>query len=150
MDDDGEFEALVRRIEPSLRRALTANLPRDSVADAVAEAFAYAWQHRERIMKMENPTGYLYRVAQSRSRSRKHGLLPWASDTTVPDVEPGLVDALRELSPSQLRAVWLVHGCGWTYAETAVALRVSTSTVGSHVSRALDHLRDRLGVTSNG
>ena len=150
MIDDDEFEGLVRRIEPDLRRALAGHLPRDAIADALAEAFAYAWQHRERIMKMENPTGYLYRVAQSRSRSRRQGFLPWDTDTRVPDVEPGLFGALRELSPSQLRAVWLVHGCGWTYGETAVALHVSASTVGSHISRALDHLRDRLGVTSNG
>ena len=150
MDPAQDFEAFVQRIEPSLRRALAGHLHPDDVADAEAEAFAYAWQHRDRVMAMENPGGYLYRVAQSRSRRRKQGFLPWASDSHVPDVEPGLPAALAALSPLQQRAVWLVHGCGWSYAETAEALGTSASTVGSHVSRALERLREQLGVVEHG
>ena len=80
----------MERIEPALRRALSGHLPADEVADAEAEAFAYAWQHRDRVMAMENPGGYLYRVAQSKSRRRKQGFLPWSSDAHVPEIEPGL------------------------------------------------------------
>jgi DNA-directed RNA polymerase specialized sigma24 family protein len=149
-DRDDAFERFVRQIEPELRRALTGNLQRERVSDALAEAFAYAWQHRERVMTMENPSGYLYRVAQSKSRRRRQGWLEWRGDHELPDVEPGLTAALASLSPAQYRAVWLVHGCGWTYAETAVALDVSASTVGSHVSRAMAHLRERLGAVTNG
>lgn len=149
-DHDETFERFVREVEPGLRRALTGHLRADQVPDALAEAFAYAWQHQERVMTMENPTGYLYRVAQSKSRTRRQGWLEWSGDREVPDVEPGLTTALASLSPAQYRAVWLVHGCGWTYADTAVALDVSASTVGSHVSRALTHLRERLGAVTNG
>ncbi len=150
MERDDDFESFVLRTEPGLRRALTGNLPRESVADALAEAFAYAWEHRERVMAMENPSGYLFRVGQSKSRTRRQGWLEWPCDTRVPDIEPGLPDALRELSPAQAQAVWLVHGCEWTYGETAVALDVSPSTVGTHIARAMVRLREHLGVASHG
>jgi DNA-directed RNA polymerase specialized sigma24 family protein len=101
-------------------------------------------------MAMENPGGYLFRVGQSKSRTRKQGWLPWPSDGEMPDFEPGLPLAMQELSPAQSRAVWLVHGCGWTSAETAAALGVSASAVGTHVARALTHLRHRLGVANHG
>jgi len=147
---DAEFEQFVIRTEPGLRRALAGYLARDAVGDALAEAFGYAWEHRRRIMRMEHPTGYLFRVAQSKARIRKQGFLPWSSDDATPDVEPGLARALSALSPAQFHAVWLVHACGWTYRETAEALHMSASTVGSHVSRALGHLRGDLGVVANG
>jgi RNA polymerase sigma-70 factor (ECF subfamily) len=143
---DGEFEAFVQAMDPQLRRALSAHLPPERVADAIAEAFAYAWQHWKRVQEMDNPGGYLYRVAQSKTRSRKQGFLPWPADAELPDYEPGLAPALLELSPAQLRAIWLVHGCGWSHVEAGVALRMSASTVATHVSRALDRLRTRMGV----
>jgi DNA-directed RNA polymerase specialized sigma24 family protein len=148
MTDD--FEGFVSMIDPQLRRALSGHLPAEEVADAIAESFAYAWEYWTRVQMMENPAGYLYRVAQSKARARKQGFLPWPSDSSIPDYEPGLAPALDELSPSQQRAVWLVHGCGWTYTETAVALDISPSTVGTHVSRGMEHLRARLGVPEHG
>jgi DNA-directed RNA polymerase specialized sigma24 family protein len=148
--DDAEFEQFVIRTEPGLRRALSGHLARDAVGDALAEAFAYAWEHRARVMRMEHPTGYLFRVGQSKARTRKQAFLPWSSADAIPEVEPGLVRALTALSPAQFQAVWLVHACGWTYLETAEALHMSASTVGSHVSRALGHLREQLGAVANG
>jgi DNA-directed RNA polymerase specialized sigma24 family protein len=150
MGREGEFEEFVRTTEPGLRRALVGHLAREAVADALAEAFAYAWEHWDRVMRLEHPTGYLFRVAQSKARIRKQGFLPWSSPDATPEVEPALVGALAGLSPAQSRAVWLVHACGWTYAETAEALHMSPSTVGSHVSRALGHLREQLGVAVDG
>ena len=136
--------------EPRLRRALSGHLPPDQVPDAVAEALSYAWQHRDRVLAMDQPTGYLYRVAQSRSRRRRQGFLPWPGDASVPDVEPGLAPALADLPAMQARAVWLVHACGWTHGEAGEALGVSTSTASTHVARGLAALRARLGVRSDG
>jgi DNA-directed RNA polymerase specialized sigma24 family protein len=56
--------------------------------------------------------------------------------------------ALAALPETQRTAVWLVHACQWTYAETAEALGTSVSMVGNHVSRALKQLRDHLEVDS--
>ena len=150
MADDGEFEQFVMRTEPRFGARSPVTWPATPSETRSPEAFAYAWEHRARIMRMEHPTGYLFRVAQSKARIRKQGFLPWSSADTIPDVEPGLVRALSTLSPAQFHAVWLVHACGWTYQETAEALHVSASTVGSHVSRAIGHLREQLGVVTNG
>jgi DNA-directed RNA polymerase specialized sigma24 family protein len=43
----------------------------------------------------------------------------------------------------------MVHACGWTYAETAEALGMSVSAVGTHVSRALAKLRALLEVEND-
>ena len=98
MKNDDAFDRFVREEEPGLRRALTGHLGREQVPDALAEAFAYAWQHRERVMQMENPSGYLYRVAQSKSRTRRQGWLEWSGDHELPDVEPGLAGALSAIT----------------------------------------------------
>lgn len=144
------FEIFVRRVEPQLRRALSGHLAEGRVADAVAEALAYAWEHRDRVLAMERPAGYLYRVAQSRSRRRRQGWLPWSGEDTMPDIEPGLPDALAALPDGQARAVWLVGACGWTHAEAGDALGVSASTISTQVSRALIRLRTALGVMHDG
>jgi hypothetical protein len=68
----------------------------------------------------------------------------------LPEVEPGLGPALRALAPQQRSAVWLVHACGWTYAETASALGISPSAVGTHLTRGLAHLRTTLGAEPPG
>src|SRR6476659_3966284 len=141
-----DFEAFVRDVDPKLRRALSAHYPREEVSDAVASAFEHAWKHWPRVRTMENPAGYLYRVAQSKSRIRKQGFLPWPDDAELPDFEPRLIPALRALSPLQMRAVWLVHGCGWPHREVAEALEIAPSTVATHVDRALARLRSLLEV----
>ena len=144
------FEALVERVEPDLRRALAGHVERSRVDDAVAEALAYAWENRDRVLWMENPTGFLFRVAQSRSRRRREGLIEWDGERELPDVEPGLSAALAGLPPTQASAVWLVHGCGWSYAMVADALDTSTSAVGTHLTRGLERLRQELGVMADG
>lgn len=141
------FEQFVLALEPGLRRALVAHLPPESIQDALAEAMAYAWEHWTDVQGMANPAGYLFRVAQSRSRSRKAGVLPDPDPHRMPHIEPRLGEAMRALPSRQRSAVWLVHGCGWSYAEAAEALQISRSAVGTHVERGMVHLREHLGVT---
>jgi RNA polymerase sigma-70 factor (ECF subfamily) len=140
-----QFEEFVGRFEPSLRRALTGLLPLDLVPDGLAEAFAYAWEHWDRMRQLDNPGGYLVRVAQSRTRARLAGYPPEVP-VGSPRVEPALVPALQALSEQQRAAVWLVHACGWTYADTAAALDISASAVGTHLARGMERLREALGV----
>jgi len=148
--DAKRFEEFVKLVEPQLRRALSGHLPRHEVADGVAEALTYAWEHRERVLDMESPVGYLYRVAQSRSRSRKEGFLPWAGDERAADTEPGLDDAIAALPAGQARAVWLVSACGWSHTEASAALDVSASTISTQVSRGMVRLRREMGVVTDG
>ena len=142
-----EFEVFVRDAEPRLRRALIGAVGVDRVADAVGEALAYAFTHWPEIRVMDNPVGFLYRVGQSKSRPRKRLLVLRVEPVGMPDVEPGLPAALAALPPSPRAAVWLAQGFGWTHAEIAESLEVSTSTVATHVARGLVRLRSELGVT---
>lgn len=146
VDEEEDFDVFVTRVQPQLERALAGHLPAPMVGDAVAEALAYAWEHRDRVLPMANPAGYLYRVAQSRSRRRKQGLLPWTSDAAIPDIEPGLPAALARLSPKQSQAIWLVHAAGMTHVEAAEAMGISASTVANHLERGMARLRTELGV----
>ena len=144
-----DFEDFVMAVEPSLRRALVGHLPRHAVPDALGEAFAYAWEHWDRLQTYENPAGFLFRVAQSRSRSRRHGAPPPPDPSRLPQVEPRLGDAMKALSHQQRSVVWLVHACDWTYAETADALGISPSAVGTHLARGMAHLRADLGANTD-
>jgi RNA polymerase sigma-70 factor (ECF subfamily) len=144
--DEESFASFVAEATPRLRRAFVGCRGIGGAADATAEALAYAWEHWPRVRAMENPVGYLYRVGQSRTRARRSLALPAPAELGLPDVEPALVPALLALSVQQRTAVWLVHGCGWTYREVAEAMDLSASAVGTHVARALEHLRDRLEV----
>lgn len=143
---DRGFEEFVKVSSPRLVRAFVAQRGVEGAADAAAEAMAYAFEHWDRVRQMANPVGYLYRVGQSRTRPRKPLRLPAPSAVGLPDVEPALVPALLELPETQRTAVWLVHACGWSYAEVAEAMDTSTSMVGNHVSRGLARLRDLLEV----
>jgi DNA-directed RNA polymerase specialized sigma24 family protein len=144
---EGEFDRFVRDASPRLRRAYVPVRGVEGAADAAAEALAYAFEHWDRVRQMANPVGYLYRVGQSRTRSRKvPPALPAPSAVGLPDIEPALVPALLELPDTQRTAVWLVHACDWTYAEVAEAMETSTSMVGNHVSRGLARLRELLEV----
>ena len=146
--DEG-FDGFFAAAEPSLRRALVARYGFDRGREATAEALAWGFEHWDRLRTMENPTGYLYRVAQSRTKVRRRLALPAPDDLRLPDVEPALIPALLARPEQQRTAVWLVHACTWTYAEAAEAMAISRSAVGTHVSRALDALRAALEVDTH-
>lgn len=148
-DGGGGFDEFVAGLEPRLRRAFVGSRGVDGAADAVAEALGWAWEHWDEVQVMANPAGYLYRVGQSRTRTRKTPSLPPVEDLRLPEVEPMLVPALLELSEQQRTAVWLVHGCHWRQTEAAEAMGITTSAVSTHVARALAHLRDRLEVEAS-
>lgn len=143
-----EFDRFFHYVEPRLRRSLSGAMRPEQVADAVNEAMLYAWENRERVLTMDEPIGYLYRVAQSKSRKRKQGFLVWPGDNHVPDVEPGLLVALGNLPANQGTAIWLVKACGFSQVEAANAMDISPSTVSTHVERGMRRLRIELGVTS--
>lgn len=143
---DDEFDEFVAAVRPRLRRAFVGCRGLDGADDATAEALAWAWEHWSEARAMANPAGYLYRVGQSRTRAPRRVGLPAPDVLGAPEVEPALIPALLALPETQRTAVWLVHGCGWRYAEVAEAMATTTSTVGNHVRRALERLRNTLKV----
>jgi DNA-directed RNA polymerase specialized sigma24 family protein len=143
------FEAFVRDAEPRLRRALVAAYGFEEGRDATAEALAYAWEHWARLQGVANLPGYLFRVAQSRSRGRLRRVpavfeVPGWSEHRF---EPGLPKALAALSQRQRLAVVLVHGYGCTLREVSELIGVRQTTVQNHLERGLARLRTILGVS---
>jgi DNA-directed RNA polymerase specialized sigma24 family protein len=142
------FEHFVESTGRRLRAGLVAAYGPEVGADASAEALAYGWEHWDRLSKMENPAGYLYRVGQTAARRwrRPQGYLPDTGAAEFPDVEPGLTPALERLTEAQRTTVLMVHAFGWSQTETAELLSVSLSTVRTHLRRGLAKLREELEV----
>jgi DNA-directed RNA polymerase specialized sigma24 family protein len=144
------FDAFFAAVEPRLRLALTAAYGVDHGREAAAEALAWAWEHWDKVRAMGQPVAYLYRVGQSRTRRirRPTPRFPPPTHASLPDTDPGLPDALARLSEPQRVAVLLIHGYGWPHAEVAGVLRVTPSTVATHLARGLQRLRELLEVHS--
>jgi DNA-directed RNA polymerase specialized sigma24 family protein len=108
------------------------------------EAFVLAVEPRlrARVRAMPNAAGYLFRVAQSRSRGswgrrRRAPVLFESSAWVEHRFEPGLPGALASLSERQRLAVVLVHGFGYTLREVAELTGVKLTTVQNHLERGL-------------
>jgi DNA-directed RNA polymerase specialized sigma24 family protein len=157
------FAGVVGRVEPGLRRALVAAYGVEVGTEATADALAWAWEHLERVDRMDNAGGYLWRVGQtSARRSARHarweapGLgASWSSGSSGSDpwaaadhelFDPALPAALARLTPRQRTAVLLVHGYGYTLAEAAAAMGCGVSSLRNHLARGLSQLRTTLGV----
>lgn len=133
-------------LAPRLRAALTPLADAASVDDGVGEAFVYLCANHERVLAMDNPGGYLYRVARSRlGRRRKDPVLPPVPDSAQPYVEPGLPKALAGLSERQRVALYLIAGMGWTAVEVGAYLDLGESSVRTHYDRGMAKLRAQLG-----
>lgn len=116
-------------------------------SDLASEVEEYAWAHTDRLLRMSNPLGYLYRVSQSRARR----YVRWSRRTTFPSRFPDVVhedpimhdvmQLLSALTPDQRACVLLVHGFGWSYDEVADLLNMRRTSVNNHVHRGLARLR---------
>ena len=152
MSDWSSFEGFARVAEQRLSLAFAAAYGPELGLEATSEALAYAWEHWDRLERMDNPIGYLYRVGQSRVRRFRWRRAPIAPLPPPPAdvwVEPGLLDGLKRLSANQRVAVVLVEGFDWTQGEVADLLGISRSSVQKHHERALSKLRDALEVGSH-
>jgi DNA-directed RNA polymerase specialized sigma24 family protein len=146
-----EFERLAGEVEPRLRRALVAGFGSVVGREAAADALAWAWQNWDRVVGLDSPVGYLYRVGRTlalRSGSRDVPVAEPAPAIASPDdsFEPGLAPAIARLSEAQRCAVVLVIGFGYTLREAAEVLDVTASTVHRDCERALTRLRTEMEV----
>jgi RNA polymerase sigma factor (sigma-70 family) len=132
-----------------LRRIMTARYGVEAGGDIHADSVAWAWQNWAKLQAMENPVGYLYRVAQSSARPHHRWLRRTSFPSKFPerwhlDEDSSLFNSLSSLSEAQRVSVLMVHGHQWTYAEVAEALGCSVSAVTNHVHRGLATLRRQL------
>lgn len=155
---DHDFEAFYADARDALARALTVTLgQRDLAVEAVDEAMARAFQRWPRVATLDNPGGWVYRVAlnwatsvlRRRRRPVPAVLRPDASVVDPAPPEPAVLAAMAELDVRHRAVVVCRHLLGWSEAETAAALSTPAGTVKSRLHRAhrilaarLSHLRE--------
>lgn len=155
---DHDFEAFYADARDVLARALTVTLgERDLAVEAVDEAMARAFQRWPRVATLDNPGGWVYRVALNWATSvlrRRRRPVPAVlrPDTRVEDPmppEPAVLAAMADLDVRHRAVVVCRHLLGWSEAETAAALSTPAGTVKSRLHRAhrllaarLSHLRE--------
>ena len=144
-----EFEEFVRAQEPKLRRALVAAYGFEQGREATAESLAWAWEHWSQTKALDNPVGYLFRVGQSKSRSKRTGYVFERDHQPEAWFEPALVPALNALTERQRLAVVLIHGFDWTMQEVAELMGIRVTSVQNHLERGLRNLRSAMEVPDN-
>lgn len=156
----GDFDALFcERYEP-LVRALSAGFgDREAAADAVQEAFVRAYARWWRVRRLEDPAGWVRRVAvnllidhtrrQTRGRrvldrlARRDDHTAEAADEQLPGAGLAL-DRLDALAPQQRLAMALFYVEDLSVAEVATAMRISEGAVKYHLNRGRNALRAAL------
>jgi RNA polymerase sigma factor (sigma-70 family) len=152
MDDFAEFFGARQAI--ALRALLVATGGRAAAEDAVAEAFARAYQRWSKVREHPNPTAWVIRTALNVSRSSwRRRRREWL---TGEQPEPAPVDAVATGAdgiggdletavaalPRRQREVLALRVLADLSAEdTGVLLGISAATVHVHHHRALDTLR---------
>lgn len=132
----------------AVRRSLAARFGTEIGAEVAADVLAWAWEHQEDVRRAENPSGYLFRVGQSRARRylrwRRAAPADLGSRPAEASADPALHAALERLRPRQRTIVVLVHALGLSYAEAAAHIGVSEGTVRNQLHRAMARLRSDL------
>jgi RNA polymerase sigma-70 factor (ECF subfamily) len=115
------------------------------------EAFARMWEHWPRVSAMDEPTGYLYRVAMNVFRSQYRRALVAARRLTAASPARDELEAvedrdevarvLSKLIPQQRAAIVLTGMLGFSSDEAGAMLGMKGSTVRVLTTRARAELR---------
>jgi RNA polymerase sigma-70 factor (ECF subfamily) len=147
-----DFETFYRGGRDRVARALALTLgDAHLAADAVDEAMARAYQRWDRVGHLDNPGGWVYRVALNWSLSvlqRRRRPVRAVHDRDPQDIElptePTIRAALDELDVRQRAVVVCRFYLGLSELETADALGIRPGTAKSRLHRGLRHLQARL------
>ena len=100
-----EFTDFADQHGERLRRVLVGGYGVEVGNDVCADAMAYAWAHWEGVREMDNPVGYLYRVAQTAARRhrrwRRRPAFPPEPARPDESADPRIGDALARLTANQ-------------------------------------------------
>jgi len=149
---DARFERLCEdNYEMVVRVAFLITGDPHEAEDIAQETFTRAFERWDQVRGMENPVGWLNRVAANLAISRRRRLTrrlrPLSdrereSDTTV---DPALSAALRRLTPSQRAVVVLRYYLDMSIDATADALGKRAGTVRALSAQGVARLREDLG-----
>lgn len=160
--DEQAFAALFNLYLPRLYPFIVKVTKSESaVEEIMQETFLKAWLNRDKLAEMENPGGWLFRVASNgcydhlRERALRNKLLePMITDTDLPgapatemDVSEikRLIGEAAHLLPAQRKKIYLMsREQGKTIPEIAEALQLSSHTVKNALVISLKSIRDYL------
>ena len=156
MEEGRTFEAFFLDEHTRLFRSLCLTTGSKQEAEEVMQdAFLRLWERWDRVGRMENPTGYLYRTSmnlvRSRYRSAARSLRRAVAATPRDDAFAAVEDrdvvirALRGLIPQQRAAVVLTALLGYTSEEAGRMLGMKASTVRALSTRARSAMRQMVG-----
>ena len=98
---EAEFTDFLGNHGSQLRHAFIARYGPDVGSEVMGDVAEYAWKRWDKVVAMDNPSGWLYRVGQTRSRKYFRRLrplhLPAARPGQVPEVEPALPGLVASL-----------------------------------------------------
>jgi len=146
---DGESRLLFRRLW-----LVTGN--RAEAEELMQDAFLRVWERWDRVGRMDDPVGYLYRTAMNLFRKRYRratlairrsvGLAPAHDDFADADDRQTVRRVLATLPPRQRAALVLTEMLGLTPKEAGDALGVKASTVRSLSRQGRESFRRVMGV----
>jgi len=151
------FEDFFRDTHVALFRALTlVTGNRQEAEDVMQVAFMRVFERWDRVSAMENPEGFLYRVAMNEFRSRyrraKRAIRrAMTSSSNEEAFEEAIEDrdvvirALRELVPRQRAALVLTALLEYSSEEAGELLGIDAATVRTLGSRARASMRKTVG-----
>ncbi|MFN8233099.1 MAG: sigma-70 family RNA polymerase sigma factor [Actinomycetota bacterium] len=152
-----DFEGFFARESTTLfRRLWLVTRDREAAEDLVQEAFIVLLERWNRVGAMDDPTGYLYRVAfnawRRRSGRAARAARRIAAITTEPRDDFGAAEArtvlgsaLDVLTPRQRAALVLTELVGMSSDDAARLLKVRAVTVRVLASQGRAALRARIG-----
>jgi RNA polymerase sigma-70 factor, ECF subfamily len=149
--DHDDFDAFYARCRDRLVGQLAA-LTGDAAEahDHVQEAFIRAWLRWRRVGTLDDPEGWVRRVAYhlaiSRWRRARRLVFGGRPDEPAPELDDeqrAVLDALAGLPRNEREAIVMHHLVGMSVDEVAAALKAPSGTVKSWLSRG----RAKLGAT---
>ena len=144
-----EFEGWYRELYPRFVTTLAVSLgSREEAADVAGDAFVAAFEDWDRVGRMDNPSGWAFRVAMNRAkrRGRRRGAERASAARLAPTapLEGGSLAELRSLLaplPERMRqVVALRHVADLTEPAIAEVLGISRGTVSSTLRDAYPRL----------
>jgi DNA-directed RNA polymerase specialized sigma24 family protein len=155
VDADAFAYAVVDLAPPAIRLGRVLGLRADEAADAVQEAVALAWPHRDQLHGPLRPW-FLAIVRLRARRVRRWITIPvfWSSQPAEgpnPEgLDPRLGAALRRLPRRQRAAPWLRHRLDMSASDVARVLGASEAATKQLCLRARVAVRARLLTASEG
>jgi RNA polymerase sigma-70 factor (ECF subfamily) len=128
---------------------------RHEAEEIMQDAYLKLWERWDRVARMEDPAGYLFRTALNlfRSRYRRAGLalrrtasLAPRSNDTLAEVEDRdeVVRMLRDLGPAERASIVVTTMFGYSSEEAGLMLGLKPATVRAYASRARAGARARM------